>query len=258
MWKEGLFDTGAVRKILLAVLFDCLYIFLARYVYQLGGMLGFVIVHTVFSVLVFCAYVKINRGTDLFARKDPWLTCRFPAFVFLLIFIGFYLFGIFQVQYNIREVFQWSARVIVIDTLAALSTGIFEETLCRGFLGSALIQLSSKRKHPCIIAAVGSSLIFGALHLMNYDGSNLSDVLIQVFYAAMIGLAFFALRVLSNGMFLPILCHFLIDWQTGIMSGTPDQGSFLPYLIIFLPLGILSIVMIYICEHNMQKEIEQQ
>jgi membrane protease YdiL (CAAX protease family) len=102
-----------------------------------------------------------------------------------------------------------------------------------------------------------SSLIFGAVHLMNYNGGNLSSVLIQVFCTTMMGMAFFALRVLSNGMFLPILCHFLIDWQTGISYGTLDRGSFLPYLAIFLPLGILSIIMIYICEKKLQKEIEQ-
>ena len=53
-------------------------------------------------------------------------------------------------------------------------------------------------------------------------------------------------------MILPIMLHFLIDLQPNLLTEDVAAGSFCIYVVIFLPLGLLSFALIYQLEKNLK------
>ncbi|MDD6449276.1 MAG: hypothetical protein PUF78_06095 [Lachnospiraceae bacterium] len=68
----------------------------------------------------------------------------------------------------------------------------------------------------------------------------------------MLGMALYAWRTLTNGMILPIMLHFLIDLQPNLLTEDVAAGSFCIYVVIFLPLGLLSFALIYQLEKTLK------
>jgi membrane protease YdiL (CAAX protease family) len=233
------------RFLFVFLLAACLYWFIGPIAYAYFGLDRYLILHLCMAILWLVVYEKGMNGRKIVRDDDPWLKMPVLTVIYLFVFIFIYLFGILNVAGNIRTLFQQNGRIIFPSVVLAVSTGIFEETLFRGFLSSYFMQLCQKKKYPLFLTCLFSSVAFGLVHLTNLSGSNLHDVMIQVFYACMIGMSLFAMRVLGNGMALPILVHSLIDMQAGIMDTAPAAGPFLPYLIIFLPLGLCSLGIVY-------------
>lgn len=68
----------------------------------------------------------------------------------------------------------------------------------------------------------------------------------------MLGMTLYAWRTLTNGMILPIMLHFLIDLQPNLLTEDVAAGSFCIYVVIFLPLGLLSFALIYQLEKTLK------
>lgn len=127
--------------------------------------------------------------------------------------------------------------------LIAISAGVYEEVLCRGLLFSYFLGVFRSKKHVLLWTAVASSLIFGLLHLSHlFYGQSVQTTLQQVFYAFVIGLAFSAIRISTNGIWVGMIIHSLIDFDPLINLQTQGNGNWLGYLIIFTPLLIISLL----------------
>jgi membrane protease YdiL (CAAX protease family) len=113
-----------------------------------------------------------------------------------------------------------TSRGLLWNTMIALSTGIFEETITRGLLFSVFLQAGHRHQWRLKFtqATIFSSLIFGTLHLTNLGPGNVESVLQQVFYTFVLGVLLSILRVTTNTLFWPIGLHFLIDWQPDIAT----------------------------------------
>ncbi|WP_203649462.1 CPBP family intramembrane glutamic endopeptidase [Secundilactobacillus yichangensis] len=127
--------------------------------------------------------------------------------------------------------------------LIALSAGIFEETLCRGLLFSFFLGIFQSKNQSLLWTATASSLVFGLLHLSHlFNGQSVQTTLQQVFYAFVIGMAFSAIRISTNGIWVGLVIHSLIDFDPTITAQMQGDGSWAADLIIFTPLLIIALL----------------
>jgi len=100
-----------------------------------------------------------------------------------------------------------------------LLTGFWEEGLTRGVLLSLLLAAALRGGRRPVGAVVTAAAIFGLLHLVNAVGAPLSQVLVQVVYATLIGIGFGALLLRTNALWLLVILHALFN------SGSALQGA---------------------------------
>ncbi len=105
--------------------------------------------------------------------------------------------------------------------MALLLLATTEEVICRGFILD-LLSFRGKR----IIGLLLSSAIFAYLH-MNNDFASVSGIL-NIF---LVGILFGLIRFLTNGLFYPVLVHWLWNLVTGMVFGWSVSGyTILPSL----------------------------
>lgn len=117
--------------------------------------------------------------------------------------------------------------------IVTLLVGFTEETIFRGVMLHAL-----KARGPWKAALI-TALVFGLTHALNtLAGKSLLDGMLQIFYAAAIGLAYAAL-VLKTDMLWPlVLTHFLTDFAYFIQKPGLEFTSFWQSFIV-IGLGVV-------------------
>lgn len=144
---------------------------------------------------------------------------------------------------NVSSFLEFKPAQFLSVALIALSAGIYEETLCRGLLFSFFLGLFRSKMQPLLWAAFASSLLFGLLHLAHlFSGQSVPTTLQQVFYAFVVGMAFSVIRISTNGIWVGIVIHSLVDFQPGITTETQGNGNWASTLVIFTPLLIFSVM----------------
>ncbi len=139
---------------------------------------------------------------------------------------------VFAIAQGVSYVRRASLPAVVGAVIAALLVGFTEETWFRGIL------LEGLRGRSARVAAFGSALAFGALHLANVRVLPLSSVVTQSLGALAIGLMFGAARVRIDSLVPLVVIHaaFDVPYLTG--SGprpgriTSDRAGFLGVLIL--------------------------
>lgn len=126
-------------------------------------------------------------------------------------------------------------------TLSMLSVGI-EEVLFRGVLLQAISLASCGR--TALRAALLSSAVFGAAHLVNLPRAGLEPTIVQVAYAALIGVFFAAIRIRSGSLVAVVVLHTLLDWcfylGSDVFEGAVGtQGSPIVAAVVSLLVGLL-------------------
>lgn len=150
--------------------------------------------------------------------------------------------------FSLMPEMMWSAICV------ALAAGIGEEFLCRVLLFNLFIKIFENKKYVLLWASLFSSVLFGLFHLINLIHNGPVDaVLQQVFYATAVGLAFSYLHIFTNGIWLCVLAHFLLDLQPTIATMDIQASSWGPILIIFGIVIVISIVCIYAFNKRINK-----
>ncbi len=104
--------------------------------------------------------------------------------------------------------------LIALHLLTALSTGWVEEVLFRGVVVTAFLQKWGKSRQGICLAVLVSSILFGAVHLLNFIQGRkpLLNTAIQITFAIFFGVMF-STCLLRNRSILPvILLHAAVDW----------------------------------------------
>ncbi len=97
------------------------------------------------------------------------------------------------------------------NILVSILSGIGEEEACRG-LGCALILRSYKSEKNLFVGPLVSGVFFGVIHLTNLAvNDNKIDVLGQVLFASMIGVAFGCVFTLSGSILPTMIVHTVYD-----------------------------------------------
>lgn len=144
--------------------------------------------------------------------------------------------------------------VIVLFILVYLSTGLFEETLCRGVVLTLMLHKWGNTKKGCYLALILSSALFGFTHIIHFilHHSSLLATVTQITYATFIAV-FFAACVLRNKSIYPaMILHAIVDIfgslkEIAINGGlnktyfTMSVGDALGCIIITLPILIYAL-----------------
>lgn len=152
--------------------------------------------------------------------------------------------------------------IIILFILVYLSTGFFEEILCRGFITTVMLQKWGSTKRGIYLAVITSSLIFGLIHILNFimGRSSLISVLTQITYATFFGVFFSACILRNNAIWPTIILHAIFD-MSGNLSSISIESSFgqirettltdaLSTIIVTLPLLIYGLFLIRKIEVN--------
>lgn len=128
--------------------------------------------------------------------------------------------------------------------LIAVSAGVFEEFICRGLLFNIFYNANMNKKMRLLPASIYSSLIFAFLHFTNYftGQQNLNATLQQIVFALMMGVLLSYIRIITDGLWLPIVVHTIIDFNPGITRGdeaTDWSSVIILSLLVIIPLAIL-------------------
>lgn len=142
---------------------------------------------------------------------------------------------------NVTSMISGGWPVIWSSFIGAATAGIGEEAWLRGLFFTAFLVMFSKKKTPLLKTALSTSLLFGALHLLNLLEANPVAVFQQVFYATAAGFLLATIRVGYNNLWLPMLLHFLIDFKPTIHDPVA-VNVWLDLLVIFIPQALLSLV----------------
>lgn len=96
-------------------------------------------------------------------------------------------------------------------------------------------------------------LFLGLLHLSNLTFQSVDATMQQVFYALILGLALSFIRILTNGLWVGILLHSLIDFQPTIATGGSAATNWGSLLLIFLPLFVISLLWLWFADRLLLK-----
>lgn len=162
-----------------------------------------------------------------------------------------------QILDSVKAIHRLGADAIYANIMMGMQPGFFEELLVRGTVFMMLLMLFKNSKWQVFIVAVISSLIFGSIHFINLSGGDaLLDVVQQVVYATIIGLAFAVLYVRTGSLWAPIVVHSFVD-ITAFLQNSSDAMTWSWLIIYFLPTLIISLWMIRpTAPGNMLRETE--
>ncbi|AMS10135.1 peptidase [Limosilactobacillus oris] len=76
----------------------------------------------------------------------------------------------------------------------------------------------------------------------------------QVFYALILGLTLSFIRLLTNGLWVVILLHSLIDFQSTIATGGSAATNWGSLLLVFLPLFVISLLWLWFADRLLLKK----
>ena len=114
---------------------------------------------------------------------------------------------------------------ILVCMFATMTTGIFEEILCRGFALKILLSKIGNTKKGIIKACFVSSLFFGLAHFYNIISvGEILPVTFQVIYATAVGFYFAALYLRTKRLWILIIVHALINFSSMVFGAivSPD------------------------------------
>jgi CAAX amino terminal protease family. len=185
---------------------------------QTSYYLAEIIEQSVFAVLlaVLIARAGILRNAGLLKpKKSRELWIVWPILILTAI-NGWSLFdGSMSVDTS-------KPHILLLFVLIALSTGFYEEILCRGLILTACLKKWGKTKKGLYLAVIVSSVIFGLFHFANLimGRGTLLQVATQLCYSTFFGVFFSACFLRFSSLWPAIITHTLFD-----MMGTLHEIS---------------------------------
>lgn len=148
-----------------------------------------------------------------------------------------------------------SAIDFILLSLAMLSVGFVEEFIFRGILQSVFLKKYGHKKSGILLSIFFPAALFGGLHLLTLDMSNIAASIGQVVYAFFIGAAFGAILLKTNKLIPLAILHGIIDIVFSInallddsaMAGEIEQqdiGQAIGSMLVVLPLFIVGLLII--------------
>lgn len=118
------------------------------------------------------------------------------------------------------------AELLPLFALTCIATGVFEELAFRGLIFNLMEMRLSDRKCGTLIAALGSSALFGAMHIFNIlGGADVGATLLQTGYAFLLGMMFSAMLLKTGNVWLCAATHAVFNIG-GQLIPTLGTGAF--------------------------------
>jgi membrane protease YdiL (CAAX protease family) len=154
---------------------------------------------------------------------------------------------------------------VILLSFAMLSVGFVEEFIFRGIIQSVFLKKYSHRKYGILISIFIPAALFGGLHLLNLNMSNIAASISQAVYAFFIGASFGAISLKTNKLIPLAILHGLINIVFSIpillddskMAGELEQqniGEAISSILLVLPLFIVGLFIIRKINHESIQE----
>ncbi len=144
--------------------------------------------------------------------------------------------------------YPWSGGVWVAFALSCVAVGLYEELLFRGVLFPLFARAFAPNKRGLVLSIVFSSIIFGAVHLVNlFAGAGIIDTLLQVVYSTLMGGLCAFVLVQTHQIFFCVAVHTLFNF-CGLLLPTLGAGTWMIWqtaLVMFIPALLVGTFVLY-------------
>jgi hypothetical protein len=113
--------------------------------------------------------------------------------------------------------FGGTAGEILFYAFSCLCVGLFEELAFRGCALMLLLKSRTKTKLKIFMAIFWSSVVFGAVHLVNIFTASPGAVILQIGYSALIGALCCTVLLETGNMWLCVFTHALYNFAGGVI-----------------------------------------
>ncbi|MBQ6479353.1 MAG: CPBP family intramembrane metalloprotease [Erysipelotrichaceae bacterium] len=182
---------------------------------------GLLIEFTVITaVSLLFLYLISGKKTFSFLNNQTGYTVKmlFPTLFFSIVF-G--LFGtIAAIMDRPALIENWPVNLLI-GAVNMFLVGIYEETCFRACACDALLPVLKKTKHPFLLTVLISSLVFGYVHVVNTDFSNLQKVLqffLKITNVAISGVTFMILYWKTRNLLGLAIVHGLNDFLPDVLN----------------------------------------
>ncbi len=141
--------------------------------------------------------------------------------------------------------------LIVLYTLVYISTGFFEEILCRGFILNLLLNQWGEKRKGVYLSVIISNALFALGHINVFltGRMDLWSTIAQIFYAFFIGVCFAACYLRIQSIWPVIILHSMFD-MSGELRELTIVGATHPYITsspigALMSIALLSVVFFY-------------
>ncbi len=145
-----------------------------------------------------------------------------------------------------------SAIDFILLSLAMLSVGFVEEFIFRGIIQSVFLKKYGHKKRGILICIFLPATLFGILHLVNINMSNITASIGQVVYAFFIGVAFGSILLKTNKIVPLAILHGLVNIvfsiptliDYSVMTGEIEQQDIaqaIGSMLVVLPLFVVGL-----------------
>ena len=118
-----------------------------------------------------------------------------------------------------------SVSGVLIALLNGAAPGIFEEIFCRGLVLTNMMYWWRHKKNGIFCSALVSGTAFGLVHLLNLLNGDVKATLLQVLYAAGLGIFFGAVYLRTHNLWGTIIVHGIIDFCAFLFLGDPETAG---------------------------------
>lgn len=104
-------------------------------------------------------------------------------------------------------------RLIIFFILLFITTGLFEEFLCRGLIMTIMLKKWGNTKKGIYLSVIASSILFSLFHIINFlmGRSTIVSVFTQMGYALFFGVFFCSCMLRNNSIWPVVISHTIFD-----------------------------------------------
>ena len=174
---------------------------------------------TAAAVLVFL-YLISGRKTFGFRNNQTGFTVRrlLPMLIFPLVFVAMGLISLASERPSLAE--HWAVNLLLY-TANMFLVGVYEEACFRACACDALLPALKKTRHPFLYTALISGLLFGYIHVVFTDFTDLQQVLqffLKIGQLVLFGSACMLLYWKTRNLLGLAIIHGLNDFLPGFLS----------------------------------------
>lgn len=115
--------------------------------------------------------------------------------------------------------------------VTGFAPGLYEEVVLRGTALSNMMYQWKDKSNPVLASLTVSSLIFGALHLINLSHAGVTETLMQVGYAAGVGFLFGAVYLRTRNLVGLVILHAMVDISAAVFQLPENAPEVIPFTI---------------------------
>ena len=147
--------------------------------------------------------------------------------------------------------------LIILFAIQCFLVGFFEEAAFRGCVFMLLLEKSHNTRKDVFCSIVYSSLIFGAIHIVNlFAGAGIVPVVLQLGYSFLIGSMCAVVLLVTKKLWLPIIIHSVFNFAGGLVP-TLGKGEIWNMPTVILTVVVSVMVCIYTVLLFLKYDIEE-